>query len=74
MEEKIVIPKNQQQIPILLQKYLLSFTIKYLCSPCQPILLGIFAQKGINTDLKELETILEEAGAPWTPGRLPKID
>jgi photosystem II stability/assembly factor-like uncharacterized protein len=27
-----------------------------------------------NTELKELEKILDAAGAPWTPGRLPKLD
>lgn len=27
-----------------------------------------------NKDLKELESILEDAGAPWTPGRIPKLD
>ncbi len=29
-------------------------------------------QKLIETDLKNIEKALEEAGAPWTPGRIPK--
>lgn len=29
-------------------------------------------RKLIEKDLQELEDLLEEAGAPWTPGRLPK--
>ena len=27
-----------------------------------------------HTDLEQLEDVLENAGAPWTPGRLPKLD
>ncbi|MCI0417207.1 glycosyl hydrolase [bacterium] len=34
---------------------------------------GVLAQlrKTVETDLKELETRAEKAGAPWTPGRVP---
>jgi hypothetical protein len=33
-------------------------------------------RKRNDTDLKEMEAILDKLGAPWTPGRLPggKID